>query len=124
MATGSSLTQNYSRSQSEIQGDLHKFATRIQSKWGTLELGSKKKFLERWIERGSPITWTLRYLVITSLDFLLEYVKNIVYQSSISSSWKLKSGITAAIQIVDSTTLHRTWSEISLDSMMENKGKS
>ncbi|GFW24462.1 hypothetical protein TNCV_607031 [Trichonephila clavipes] len=24
MATGSSLTQNYSRSQSEIQGDLHK----------------------------------------------------------------------------------------------------
>ncbi|GFW82920.1 hypothetical protein TNCV_2209721 [Trichonephila clavipes] len=26
MATGSSLTQNYSRSQSEIQGDLHNWA--------------------------------------------------------------------------------------------------
>ncbi|GFW68186.1 hypothetical protein TNCV_1880681 [Trichonephila clavipes] len=27
MATGSSLTQNYSRSQSEIQGDLHNLAS-------------------------------------------------------------------------------------------------
>ncbi|GFT33081.1 transposable element Tc1 transposase [Trichonephila clavipes] len=30
MATGSSLTQNYSRSQSEIQGDLHKRAKYLQ----------------------------------------------------------------------------------------------
>ncbi|GFU17049.1 hypothetical protein TNCV_2479931 [Trichonephila clavipes] len=28
MATGSSLTQNYSRSQSEIQGDLHKMGAK------------------------------------------------------------------------------------------------
>ncbi|GFU75249.1 hypothetical protein TNCV_2056921 [Trichonephila clavipes] len=35
MATGSSLTQNYSRSQSEIQGDLHNLSYEMSPDLGT-----------------------------------------------------------------------------------------
>ncbi|GFV67556.1 uncharacterized protein TNCV_4622361 [Trichonephila clavipes] len=62
------------------------------------------------MERGSPMPWPLRSPDITPLDFFLKgYVKNIVYQFSMSDTGEMESRNTVAIQIVDL----RTWIEIS-----------
>ncbi|GFX30125.1 uncharacterized protein TNCV_2618351 [Trichonephila clavipes] len=53
-------------------------------------------------------------LDITLLDFFLwGYVKNIVYQSSISDTEERKSRIIVIIQITDPEMLHKTWLDIS-----------
>ncbi|GFW13550.1 transposable element Tcb1 transposase [Trichonephila clavipes] len=58
MATGSSLTQNHSRSQSEIQGDLHKVRCTINDVW---EIGSRvgrnqttvMQICDHWMQEGT-----------------------------------------------------------------------
>ncbi|GFV07724.1 hypothetical protein TNCV_4942261 [Trichonephila clavipes] len=83
MATGSYLTPNYSRSQSEIQGDLHN----VQELWfqqdgatchtarATIDL-LKDTFGDRLISRFGPVNWPPRSCDLTPLDyFLWGYVK-------------------------------------------------
>ncbi|GFX30638.1 hypothetical protein TNCV_4861621 [Trichonephila clavipes] len=43
-----------------------------------------EKLSRRWIGRGGPIPWPLRFLEITSFNFLWEYMKNIAYQSPVA----------------------------------------
>ncbi|GBO24292.1 hypothetical protein AVEN_250647-1 [Araneus ventricosus] len=69
-----------------------------------------EKFPRSWIGRGGPIPWPPRSPDIKPSEFFLwGYVKNIIYQSPIRDTGELKSRITATIQTVDSTMLHRTW---------------
>ncbi|GFU58445.1 hypothetical protein TNCV_1368771 [Trichonephila clavipes] len=65
------------------------------------------------MERESPIPWLSKPLDVTPLDFLLEKVKNVAYQSSDRDPDELKSQIAVDIQMVDFTMLDRMWLEIS-----------
>ncbi|GFV63254.1 hypothetical protein TNCV_1731941 [Trichonephila clavipes] len=58
MATGSSLTQNYSRSQSEIQGDLHTVTPTISSYNLRPRIGKREESrptIERKAQQGGPV---------------------------------------------------------------------
>jgi hypothetical protein len=73
-----------------------------------------RRFPEKWIGRGGPITWPPRSPDLTPLDlFFCGYIKDAVYVSPLATTLpELAGRIRDAVAIVTLDLLNNVWTEI------------
>jgi hypothetical protein len=79
----------------------------------TVRAWLNKKFDDRWIGRGGPISWAPRSPDLTPLDFFLwGHIKTNIYKTKVDDIDDLKSRITDEIEAIKKDTLSNVFLEI------------
>ncbi len=79
----------------------------------TVRAWLNKKFDDRWIGRGGPISWAPRSPDLTPLDFFLwGHIKTNIYKTKVDDIDDLKSRITDEIEAIKRDTLSNVFLEI------------
>ena len=72
-----------------------------------------RKFPNRWIGRGGPISWPPRSPDLTACDFFLwGYLNDTIYSERIDNIEQLKSKITNAIRSFDTNILENVYQNL------------